>query len=318
MQTISDKGLNFIKGFEGNALRAYRDSVGVWTIGYGLTNMDKGLPWKIQAGLTISQSDADGYLIRSLRDNYETAVSQVLPGVPQNVFDMGDSFHFNTGAVKKATWPASYLRKDMASARVSLLSWNHGGGQVIAGLTRRRNAEWACISTGNYGAEGEDHKVAAFTPILSSVPTPTTRPGPGMIGLHDTGPEVVEAQTWLNQLKLEKRVPTGTFDLVDDAAVRKYQGSHKQLSVDGIIGPATRNAIQRELKATTHTGNLGKAVGTAALSSGIAWKAVGAKLALGVVSVTGVLVLGLGVYVVYHYRDEIMARVNRLIGRTTS
>ena len=38
---ISEKGLALIKEFEGCQLTAYQDEVGVWTIGYGITNSDK-------------------------------------------------------------------------------------------------------------------------------------------------------------------------------------------------------------------------------------------------------------------------------------
>ena len=40
MKKISDKCLNIVKEFEGCRLTAYRDEVGVWTIGYGITNSD--------------------------------------------------------------------------------------------------------------------------------------------------------------------------------------------------------------------------------------------------------------------------------------
>ena len=38
MKKISDKCLNLVKEFEGCRLTAYRDEVGVWTIGYVITN----------------------------------------------------------------------------------------------------------------------------------------------------------------------------------------------------------------------------------------------------------------------------------------
>ena len=34
---ISLQGLNVVRSFEGCSLRAYKDCVGVWTIGYGHT-----------------------------------------------------------------------------------------------------------------------------------------------------------------------------------------------------------------------------------------------------------------------------------------
>ena len=37
--SISNTGLELIKRFEGCRLKAYQDSVGVWTIGYGQTSI---------------------------------------------------------------------------------------------------------------------------------------------------------------------------------------------------------------------------------------------------------------------------------------
>ena len=57
---ISQKGLELIKRFEGCRLKAYQDSVGVWTIGYGTTNADKAITGEtICQGLYISQETAD-------------------------------------------------------------------------------------------------------------------------------------------------------------------------------------------------------------------------------------------------------------------
>jgi lysozyme len=41
--STSEKGLAVIRSFEGRALKAYKDCVGVWTIGYGQTNYDSSV-----------------------------------------------------------------------------------------------------------------------------------------------------------------------------------------------------------------------------------------------------------------------------------
>ena len=41
MAKITKNCLDLVKEFEGCYLKAYRDEVGVWTIGYGITNSDK-------------------------------------------------------------------------------------------------------------------------------------------------------------------------------------------------------------------------------------------------------------------------------------
>ena len=56
MAKITKNCLDLVKEFEGCYLKAYRDEVGVWTIGYGVTNSDKVITkTTIKAGV-IGQS----------------------------------------------------------------------------------------------------------------------------------------------------------------------------------------------------------------------------------------------------------------------
>ena len=71
MAKVSQIGINLIKEFEGCHLTAYRDEVGVWTIGYGITNADKSITGTtIKQGLKISQSTAEKWLDESLNRKY--------------------------------------------------------------------------------------------------------------------------------------------------------------------------------------------------------------------------------------------------------
>ena len=61
---ISEKGLALIKEFEGCQLTAYQDEVGVWTIGYGITNSDKSITkTTIKKGLKITKEKAENFYI---------------------------------------------------------------------------------------------------------------------------------------------------------------------------------------------------------------------------------------------------------------
>jgi len=51
--TINRAGLDLIKSFESLRLRAYRDPVGIWTVGYGHTGPD------VYPGLEISKAEAE-------------------------------------------------------------------------------------------------------------------------------------------------------------------------------------------------------------------------------------------------------------------
>ena len=63
MAKITKNCLDLVKEFEGCYLRAYKDEVGVWTIGYGITNSDKSITkTTIKSGLTISKATAESWL----------------------------------------------------------------------------------------------------------------------------------------------------------------------------------------------------------------------------------------------------------------
>ena len=50
------EGMKIVKEFEGCQLKAYRDEVGVWTIGYGITNFDKSITGRtIKSGMRITK-----------------------------------------------------------------------------------------------------------------------------------------------------------------------------------------------------------------------------------------------------------------------
>ena len=63
--------------------------------------------------------------------------------VTQNQFDALVSFAFNLGPanLKSSTLLRKVNSGDVNGAADEFLKWNHAGGQVLAGLTARRNAE---------------------------------------------------------------------------------------------------------------------------------------------------------------------------------
>lgn len=134
----SDAGINFIKNFEGLRLKAYKDVVGVWTIGYGHT---KG----VRSGHEITEDEAEDLLRSDLAD-FEAAVNKAVK-VPlaQYEFDALVSFAYNVG--KTALVNSSLLRMlnagDRDKAADQFLRWDKAGGKVVKGLTNRRKAERA-------------------------------------------------------------------------------------------------------------------------------------------------------------------------------
>ena len=134
---IGLKGLALIKSFEGCKLDSYQDSVGVWTCGYGTTGPD------IVEGITFTQAQAERRLMDSL-DSVEQCVERhVTATLTQNQFDALCAFVYNVGCV--AFSGSTMLKKveagDFVQAAQEFQRWNRAGGNVLAGLTRRRTAE---------------------------------------------------------------------------------------------------------------------------------------------------------------------------------
>ena len=134
----SPKGISLIKSFEGLRLKSYQDSVGVWTIGYGATR-------GICPGMTITNEQAERMLMNDIA-RFEPELDR-LAKVPlsQNQWNALMSFVYNLGA---ANLGSSTLLKllnagDYAGAAEQFPRWNKAGGQVLAGLTKRRAAERA-------------------------------------------------------------------------------------------------------------------------------------------------------------------------------
>lgn len=136
----SSAGVAAIAFYEGLRTDAYRDSVGVWTIGVGHTAAAG--PPKPAAGMRITAQQALDILATDL-PKYEAPVNKRMPNVPQHVFDAAVSFCFNVGQgnFASASWPTKYLAGNMAAAEAALKQWNKASGRVIAGLTTRRGEE---------------------------------------------------------------------------------------------------------------------------------------------------------------------------------
>ena len=137
-----------IEGFEGLRLEPYQDSVGVWTIGFGHTGDDC-----YEGCDPISQQVADQLLAADL-ERFEAAVNgMVIDATSQQQFDAMVSFSYNLGesALRGSTLLRMHNAGDYAGAAGQFGRWNHAGGRVLDGLTRRRAAEAAVYANGDYG-----------------------------------------------------------------------------------------------------------------------------------------------------------------------
>lgn len=140
MQT-SKKGIDLIKKYEGLYLHAYKCPAGVLTVGYGTTNADKETTcFTINSNTTITKEKAEELLKKSIEKKYEPLVNKYndIYKFNQNEYDALVSFCYNIGSITQLTQKGKRTKKEIAAAMVK---YNHAGGKVLKGLTRRREEE---------------------------------------------------------------------------------------------------------------------------------------------------------------------------------
>lgn len=268
---LSAKGTRFLTQLEGEVLKAYRDSAGVWTIGVGLTAASGVI--KPKAGMTITHEESQRLLRAALSRNYVPAVQKLLPVANQNEFDGAVSVVYNCGTgATKWKWAQALAKGDVKeAARLLRTTAVTAGGKRLKGLVNRREKEARLIEAGIYGIGAG----------------PNAKPSPAI------SPDVLE--------KLRKL----GYD-----SIEKYQAA-KGLKVDGIAGPATRSTIQRDIdgqraaSTTTKTGTAGGIAGggyDASTAHSVDWASVATTSLL--VALAAVILVG-GAYLVYRYRGPL-------------
>lgn len=137
---LSKRGLELIKSFEGCRLTAYQCAAGVWTIGYGHTS-------GVKKGDKITQDQADAFLksdcsrfvkhVNEINDKYHY-------GFNQNEFDALVSFAYNIGNIKQLTMNG---QRNKFQIGYNMQFYVNAGGKKLAGLVRRRAAEYKLYTT---------------------------------------------------------------------------------------------------------------------------------------------------------------------------
>ncbi|CAO4184397.1 lysozyme [Methylorubrum aminovorans] len=122
---------------EGRRLEAYRDSVGIWTIGVGHTAA-AGPPVP-RAGLRIGAAEADAIFARDVAAFVRTVAEAIPAPLPQHAFDALVSLCFNIGpaAFRRSTVVRRLRAGDRAGAGEAILMWNRP-----AAIIPRRQGEF--------------------------------------------------------------------------------------------------------------------------------------------------------------------------------
>lgn len=147
---INERIMLEILEHEGIVLEAYRDSVGVWTWGVGVTDNSghdvdryKNKPATLQRVIEVYE-----WLLRT---KYLPAVLAAFDGhvLQENELAAALSFHWNTGAIGRADWVKSFLKGDLDAAHREFMNWS--SPREIIG---RRKAERALFFDGVWMADG--------------------------------------------------------------------------------------------------------------------------------------------------------------------
>tara|TARA_R100001129_G_scaffold80115_1_gene54399 strand:- start:1078 stop:1524 length:447 start_codon:yes stop_codon:yes gene_type:complete len=136
MRVTSSEGIALIKKFEGCELEAYQCSANVWTLGYGHTA-------GVSEGDTCTEEDAETMLAEDLQEFENYVNDLVTSDLSQNEFDalVAWTYNLGPGALKESTLLRRLNDGDYEDVPHQIKRWNRAGGEVLPGLTRRREAE---------------------------------------------------------------------------------------------------------------------------------------------------------------------------------
>jgi lysozyme len=160
---LSKAGEDLMHRFEGCRNKPYLCPADIWTIGYGhvLYQEQIRLPVVtdkpnvvIRRKFSLRQEDNRVWSKEEINDlfrkdvaTFERGVLRLVPGVVgrQGSFDalVSISFNFGLGNLQRSTIRMKANRGDWEGAAEAFRAWVKGGGKVLPGLVKRREAEIA-------------------------------------------------------------------------------------------------------------------------------------------------------------------------------
>jgi lysozyme len=162
---LSKAGEDLMHRYEGFRARPYLCPAHIWTIGYGhvlyqeqirlpvvrvegkeTPMIRKEMPLKPEDNRVWTKTEIDE-LFRDDVGTFERGVLRLVPGVVgrQGSFDalVSISFNFGLGNLQRSTIRMRANRGDWEGAAEAFRVWTKGGGKVLPGLVKRREAEIA-------------------------------------------------------------------------------------------------------------------------------------------------------------------------------
>lgn len=234
--------------------RAYKDSVGVWTIGVGHTSA-AGLP-KVTAGLVITEAQALDIFARDLVKYEGTVDASVKVPLADHERDALVSICYNIGqgGIANSTFLKRLNAGDRAGCAEAIMAWKKPA-EIISRWTAERDQFLTDYATALPKARNTDR--ARVGAASSRKPVTDRAAPPVLVSDDESQPEfaIRGAQ--------ESLIALGYHDvgLVDGKKGKKFASAVRQLqeravalgehvSVDGLYGPETRALLDEKHCAT--------------------------------------------------------------------
>ena len=165
MQNLTTRIALELVTHEGIVREAYRDSTGVWTWSVGVTNASGHSVYPRYKDQPQSLEHCIGVFKWLLETRYLPAVLAAFGSHDPSEAELcaALSFHWNTGAILRATWLRLFVEGNVAGARAAIMDWAHP-----AALTSRRQREQALFFDGSWSNDG--------TALVYGVSKPSYRP----------------------------------------------------------------------------------------------------------------------------------------------
>lgn len=143
-----DIAAELCRTFEGFRSKPYLCPAGIPTIGYGSTYYADGRKVSLD-DQPITREEADAILLHELNTTYAPGVMRQCPKLWQNkqAFNAVVDFTYNLGIgrLQTSTLKRKINAEDWHGAKEQLMLWVRGGGKVLPGLVKRRQAEAALL-----------------------------------------------------------------------------------------------------------------------------------------------------------------------------
>jgi lysozyme len=165
MKTLTPRIALEIVAHEGIVREAYRDSTGVWTWSVGITNVSGHTVYPRYKDQPQPLEHCIGVFKWLLETRYLPAVLAAFGRHDPSEAELAAalSFHWNTGAIGRASWLRMLVEGNVAGARTAIMDWSHP-----ASLTARRRREQALFFDGRWTNDG--------TALVYGVSKPSYRP----------------------------------------------------------------------------------------------------------------------------------------------